>query len=291
MNTKKEHIKNKHRLAEDWETIAQNEQPQFEKSKDEVWFDLMNDIDQPVKETKVIQLNWLRYTAAASITVLLCSALFARFYTVDVLTGNGQHLSEVLPDGSKVMLNAASSLSYHPYWWSIDRKVEFEGEGFFEVQKGSNFAVASDNGITEVLGTSFNINSRFEDYKVYCRTGKVSVSNTLGNVVLEPSEIAVSNSRDELIKSVVANEEEMLGWIDNRFVFNSAPLDQVLMEVEFQFDVTIDITDPSISDWKFSGAFNKTDNVKQTLTVIGNSMDLNFEQNATGKYSVRKIIR
>ena len=81
-----------------------------------------------------------------------------------------------LPDNSIVTLRGGSELSYAPYWWFADRSLQFEGEAFFDVEKGSSFTVQSDNGVTQVLGTSFSIYANDENYEVFCKTGKVKSS-------------------------------------------------------------------------------------------------------------------
>lgn len=288
MTQKRNHIENEHQLPEDWETIAGNVKPEFERSKDEVWSELMKDIDEKPAETKVIQMNWFRYAAAAVVMVLLSSVGFMRFYSETISTPAGQHASAVLPDGSSVELNAASELSFHPYWWRFSRDINFEGEAFFNVKKGSAFKVSSETGTTEVLGTSFNINSRDKGYQVYCKTGKVGVSNTSSKVVLEPQQLARLNAEGSLDKRDVTSDDEFIGWVNNRFVFNAAPFEKVLREIELQYDVSISISQGDFSSLTFTGAFAQTEDEKQTLEIVGNSMGVKFEQTAIGKYSVKK---
>ena len=73
-----------------------------------------------------------------------------------------------------MMLNAASRLQYHPYWWRFERQVKLEGEVFL-VKPGTLFKVVSEKGTTEVLGTEFNIYSREKNYSVFCQSGTVKV--------------------------------------------------------------------------------------------------------------------
>lgn len=283
-----QHIKDEHQLPEDWEKIVRNSEPTFAKSKEDVWNEMMIDIDEKPAEPKVIQLNWFRYAAAAAIILLLTTTAFLRFYTESVTTPAGLHSSVSLPDGSTVELNAATELSYHPYWWRFNRSVKMEGEAFFDVKKGSSFSVMSKNGTTTVLGTSFNINSREDSYTVFCKTGKVSVEREASKVVITPNESAQLKANGELEKRSDANGSEFIGWVDNQFIFNAKPLREVTREIELQYDIELNIVEDDVADWKFTGAFNRSDDVKETLEVISNSMGLKFEQNAIGNYSVRK---
>ena len=171
----------------------------FTKSKEDIWDTLSeklekDDFVQP--KGKLISMAWYK-VAAAVVIILLGSTSFMRIYTTTVFSEKGNHINHTLPDGSLVEINAASQISYHPYWWNIDRAVNLEGEAFFEVKKGSKFNVNSTYGNTEVLGTSFNIYARNHKYKVFCKTGKVSVSNNTSTVklVITPREMAILDLR------------------------------------------------------------------------------------------------
>ena len=283
-----QHINEEHQLPDDLEKIIGNSEPKFSKSKEEVWSQMMGEIDEKTQEPKVIQLNWFKYAAAAAVVLFLSTTAFLRFYTESVSVPAGLHSSVSLPDGSTVELNAATELSFHPFWWQFDRSVKMEGEAFFDVKKGSSFSVMSKNGTTTVLGTSFNINSREDGYTVFCKTGKVSVEREASKVVITPNESAQLKANGELEKRSDANGSEFIGWVDNLFIFNAKPLREVTKEIELQYDIELNIIGNDVADWKFTGAFNRSDDVKETLEVISNSMGLKFEQNAIGNYSVRK---
>jgi ferric-dicitrate binding protein FerR (iron transport regulator) len=282
-----QHINEEHQLPDDLEKIIGNSEPKFSKSKEEVWGQMMGEIDGKTQEPEVFQLNWFKY-AAAAVVLLLSTTAFLRFYTESVSVPAGLHSSVSLPDGSTVELNAATELSFHPFWWQFDRSVKMEGEAFFDVKKGSSFSVMSRNGTTTVLGTSFNINSRDSGYQVYCKTGKVSVQHEASKVVITPNESAQLKANGELEKRSDANGSEFIGWVDNQFIFNAKPLREVTREIELQYDIELNIVGNDVPDWKFTGAFNRSDDVKETLEVISNSMGLKFEQNAIGNYSLTK---
>ena len=286
-----DHINPEHKLNDQIENLIGSSKPAFRESKEDVWNKLELNLEAlPIeKEAKVIKLEWFRYAAAAAIMALLCSTLVARFYSIDVLTGSGQHFSEVLPDGSEVILNAGSSLSYHPYWWVINRVVNFEGEGFFSVENGERFSVVSNNGTTDVLGTSFNVNSRGGSYEVLCITGLVRVSNSLGSVKIAPNEFAISSQNGNFEQSVIRNEDEVIGWIQNKFFFAGVPLNEVLREVELQYGVLIQFSDDYSSQMAYSGYFNKSENVDEVLGVIGQALGLSFVKHGASTYNVSQV--
>ncbi len=283
-----QHIKDVHKLPEDWEKVARHSKPQFSRSKDDVWNVMVTQIHEQPTASKVIQLSWFKYAAAAAVVLLLSTTAFMRFYTESVFVPAGLHSSVSLPDGSTVELNAATELSFHPFWWQFDRSVKMEGEAFFNVKKGSSFSVMSKNGTTTVLGTSFNINSREYGYTVFCKTGKVSVQNEASKVVIASNESAHLKGNGELEKRTDANGSEFISWLNNQFFFNAKPLKDVTREIELQYNIDLNIVENDVADWKYTGAFDRSDNVNETLEVISISMGLKFEQNSDRSYSVRK---
>ena len=293
MSSERDHINQEHQLDEATENLLKQTRPPFSKSKDELWKEmrLKIEISKRKKEPVVRSLFWKRYAfaVAASIAVLMVSGLFARFYSVDVISAEGEKFATVLPDGSEVTLNAASELNFHPYWWWAKREVKFEGEGFFNVERGSDFTVKSANGTTTVLGTSFNIKSRWEDYVVYCKTGLVRVSNARGSVVLKPNELAVSMTNTPPAKSVVEDEVQFTDWMDSKFTFTASPMRLVLKELELQYGVQFKVTDKSIGKMSYSGYFDNVEDVDTALNIIGQSMDLKFVKTGKRVYSVSQV--
>ena len=288
MSSKNEHIGKEERLDEETEKLLGSIKPPFSKTKDELWQELNARLTANEKSEPVVrELNWYRYAAAASVILVFgLGGLFAKLYEVDVVAMNGEHVTKQLPDGSEVVLNAGSGLSYHPYWWWAKRVVVFEGEGFFSVEKGRSFSVVSSNGTTSVLGTSFNINSREDSYEVLCLTGSVRVSNAAGKVELAPNEIAFSESGGRPEKSVIGNKDEVFGWLQNKFFFTATSMKEVMREVEFQYGVAIKFSDDYLGQMEYSGYFDKTENVEEVLSLIGQAMGLNFVKEGASTYLV-----
>ena len=138
----------------------------WKKTKEEVWIRLSDQRkSKPVIQMKPKVAYW-QIAAAAVIVVSLSLGIFMNSFTITNRTLAAHTFSTKLPDGSDVMLNAGSQISYKPYWWWANRHVELQGEAFFKVKEGDTFSVESAIGITEVLGTSFNIFSRDQRYEV-----------------------------------------------------------------------------------------------------------------------------
>jgi len=258
----------------------------WKKSEADVWADMEDQIvDQPKGRLLSINFGLAKWMVAASIVILFSIGSFLRFYTTTIENPAGQHLEAMLPDQSKVNLNAQSSISYNPYWWKISRKVTLEGEAFFEVQKGMKFTVVSDKGTTQVLGTSFNIFAREEIYKVTCITGTVKVRSRLGyEAIIKPNSKAEINRNGEI--NVLTNIETFpeISWKKNIFLFTASPIYAVFTEIERQYGVKIDT---KINDESFyTGNFNKDQNVEDILEYVCPALGLKYVRKSVGEYII-----
>jgi ferric-dicitrate binding protein FerR (iron transport regulator) len=199
----------------------------------------------------------------------------------------GETIVAALPDGSSVELNSGSTLKYYPVKWRFQRKVFFEGEGFFKVEKGKKIVVVSDNGKTRVLGTTFNIYSRDESYRVTCLSGLVEVvSNTSETVLLQPeNHVEIENGK--LIMSANYKTEKAIDWKLNQFDFNSRPLQEVFREIERQYNVEIQFKS-ELSSRNFSSSFTKPGKVEDVLNYVCKSMQLKFVKQSENVFLIVK---
>ena len=230
----------------------------------------------------------LYYSAAAVVLLLLGLSLFMKFYTQTVFSKPGEHITHLLPDGSVVELNADTKLEYHPYWWSISRTAELEGEAFFEAEHGSKFTVYSKNGTTEVIGTEFNIFASGNNYDVFCKSGKVKVKSTETDIkfIIKAGQAAhIDNTRKEG-KKFDANAEDIVYWKENKFNFKNETLKNVFEELEKQYGVSIKY-DPEIEiNSTYTGYFKKAEKVEQSLNLICKSFNFTFVKVKEKQYKV-----
>ncbi|MEM7107490.1 MAG: FecR domain-containing protein [Bacteroidota bacterium] len=224
--------------------------------------------------SKLIKLSgWMKIAASISL-VYITTYLLYQTHNVTVITSKAQQKEVVLPDRSKVLLNAESKLHYNKLTWALDRSLTFEGEGYFEVVEGSAFTVNSTNGTTRVLGTSFNIYARAGNYEVSCSSGRVQVDiPNRSQRVLDPG-LSTSNS-DESTNPIPFEKSRVLGWKKGEFYFESQPLADVLATVERQYDVKI-ISQQTDLKRRYTGFFTNKD-IDETLKVVCLPMGLNYE--------------
>ncbi len=262
----------------------------FKQDKADIWEHLSSQLDgdNEVDKTpaKTVRLFNFKLAAAASFAILVAAISFMKLYTQQIVCEPGQHLAHVLPDGSKIQLNAASSISYQPFWWKLERALDFEGEAFFEVQKGSNFAVISKAGKTEVLGTSFNISTRNNGYKVYCATGKVRVSSSDEKLELSPG--MQCKLDEKLFTKNNVNSSEILFWTKGKLYFKSMPINLVFAELERQYGIKIN-HNLNISEYKgYSGSYLKPNQVEDVFDLLSADFGFTFVKENDQTYKVIK---
>lgn len=252
-----------------------------------LWNRIEHSIEQDSTSGKVIDRDawvanrssrtWynIALVAAACITILLVLR-FLTPGTVQLDVPRGVHMAHQLPDNSKVELNAESSLSYSKKGWKGERLVKLNGEAFFQVEKGNRFVVETPIGEVEVLGTSFNVYQRGENFRVKCMTGSVQVFSEHGgiNQILKPGEFvnwdpSSGKNNDDFDTS---NEET---WWNGTYQFEEVPLTEVFEELERQYDVRVEVNPSDIKE-NWNGFFTGSDLQKALETVCWTN-NLTFE--------------
>ena len=188
-----------------------------------------------------------------------------------ISTPRGGKYQLVLPDGSNVILNAASSIRFPVAFTGNERKVEVMGEAYFEVTKDKNrpFKVAVKDMNIEVLGTHFNIKA-YDNEKLIKTTlleGAVKVSKGEIVATLSPGEQAQLNSQGKIKIDKNVNINEEVAWIKGWFVFNATDIEEIMRQISRWYDVDI-VYEGRISKETFSGMVNRNSNVSQVLKIM-----------------------
>lgn len=259
----------------------------YKVSKEEAWSNLMTRMDNPIESGRSISLSPVfRFALAASFLLLVGVTSFFRFYTKTFVSNAGEHLTCMLPDDSYVELNAGSSIQYHPFWFIVSRIVELNGEAYFQVTHGNQFKVLSNLGETTVLGTSFNIFSRENDYNVTCFTGKVQVLSFAKHksVLLYPNERVYIGQEGNLHLIQEVKSPSVISWRDNNFFFTGASVISVLQEIERQYNIKIQFKgNPGLT---YTGNFSKTLSEKEVLDLVCTSLGLTFESDSKTEFRI-----
>jgi len=167
----------------------------------------------------------------------------------------GGQFNIVLPDGSHVWLNAASSLKYPTAFNGTQRKVEIQGQGYFEVAKNTKqpFLVKVNNMEVQVLGTSFDIMAYNDEKSVNTTLVEGAVNVHLGNITqrLLPGQQAVLNPVTGSITVHPADVEQVIAWKTGFFEFDNAPLSDIMRQLSRWYD--IDINYNQVNDSRLFG--------------------------------------
>jgi len=193
----------------------------------------------------------------------------------------------ILPDGSKVFLNASSSLKYPVSFAAKERKVELKGEAYFEIfhNKKSPFRVIAKGQTVEVLGTHFNIMS-YDDEKTVKTTllsgsvkvsanGSNAVKSVVESLILKPGEQAqVSPGNMKVIDDV--DLEDVLAWKNGYFKFNEN-LQSIMTKVSRWYDVEVVYETKPDPDFKFRGEISRDKNVSELLNMLDYTGNVHFK--------------
>ncbi len=260
------------------------------KNKEQTWVELEAKLNgSELENTHVIPLYRKRkfsLMAVAASVALLIGVYFTFFQTNETIfeTGNVKTQSFKLPDNSSVTLNADSKISFNEDDWHKNRMVLLEGEAFFEVEKGSKFSVISDDKVVEVLGTSFNIKSRSNQYQVACFTGEVAVKLAVETVTLKRGE-AMNIIKDVLSEPFAFEKKKVKGWKIGKFYFEEVPLQDVFNEFERQYNVRLDYN-ADVGTRIYSGYFSNK-NIEDALQLICDPMRLSYEDHGKGSITIK----
>lgn len=185
-----------------------------------------------------------------------------------ISTPRGGQYEVVLPDGTKVMLNAASSLTY-PVVFAAERKVTLTGEAYFEVakDKAHPFKVSSAGQTVTVLGTHFNINAYADEASIKTTLLEGSVEVAAGGFKerIVPGEQAMMQGADLSKRTVDVDKE--VAWKNGLFAFDGDDLKTILRQVARWYNVEI-VYVGGISTEKFYGEIPRASKLADVLKIL-----------------------
>ena len=207
------------------------------------------------------------------------------FADISVEAPLGSKTKLYLPDGTLVWLNAGSRMTYSQGFGVDNRKVELEGEGYFEVKRNEKipFFVKTKDLQLQVLGTKFNFRDYPEDHEVVVSLleGKVGLNNLLREekeAVLSPDERAVLNKANGLltVESVTASNASQ--WTDGYLFFDEELLPDIAKELERSYNVKIHIANDSLKTFRFYGNFvRREQNIQEVLEALASTEKMQYK--------------
>lgn len=244
------------------------------------------------KRGKRVYLKWVQLAASCLLPVFMILSYF--FYTenkmlvseqIEFSTAVGEKATVNLPDGTVVMMNSSSSLSYQPNGFKTkDRAVNFKGEAFFQVKKDKlPFRIYAKGLVVEVLGTTFNLDAREdkETAALTLETGKVKffAVNTKKSVIVYPNQQAVFNRLSEQIALYKVHKiETYSAWRKQEMVFRNTNFTTLLQTIERNYNVKFVLDNKS--HFTYIDLFNGTlssSNLNEVMDVLEKIYHLHTE--------------
>lgn len=186
--------------------------------------------------------------------------------TIHVPRGSKYDL--ILPDGSKVFLNAESVLTYSVPFSQTSREVVLSGEAYFEVEtnKDKPFKVVTDFAEIIVTGTTFNVNAYPEDRNITTTLleGGVNISNTHNILKLKPGQQAITSKYDNTYQLKKVDPVQYISWIKDDLLFEEQNLESIMKSISRWYDVEI-VYEVKLTRQQYSGTFSKSKGLNELL--------------------------
>ena len=255
-------------------------------NKDIIWERLIQEIEMHQDKTEDFVpekrgsywISWIdillkrRPLLAYGLIILMLSPLaYDAFSKKQVKTRPAEEKTVLLSDGTEVILNSESELTYNRNYNKNNRSVHLIGEAYFSVQKGNiPFNVLTPHGKISVLGTSFNIRARNDGFEVGVNDGEVQVSNE--NNLLDLSKGQLIDVKSEFFSSNIIQipTDQYPDWLNRKFYCNETTLESLCLEIERTFDIKINFTNPDLKSLTITGLIEASDldNVLQTVSIL-----------------------
>ncbi|MCB9235629.1 MAG: FecR domain-containing protein [Bacteroidia bacterium] len=195
-----------------------------------------------------------------------------------VAAAPGQRLDYTLPDGMPVKLNAASAISFSEKDFSSDGLLNLDGEAFFEVKEGHPLEVAFSGGKVVCPKGKFDLRVREEGWDAWCYEGELSLLDTKGTLLTQLFPGQMYKFRLEGLKTIF--DPGLKTWREGELVYETAPYEEVVAELERQFGITIFF--PARGFPVFTGSLTIL-NRDVTLDVFARTYGMKFTDEGNGK--------
>jgi len=205
----------------------------------------------------------------------------------DVLTFNtisiprGGKYDVILSDGTKVWLNASSTLRFPTSFSGNERKVFVTGEAYFEVAKNASmpFKVEANGTTIRVLGTHFNVMA-YEDEAATRTTlleGSVEIVNKSIKTILKPGNQASVDRATGVISVSRVNTAQSVAWKDGKFVFDDDGIETIMRKLSRWYDVDVAYNTGNLSEKVFTGTVSRYENIAEVLRMLELTGTIHFK--------------
>lgn len=213
----------------------------------------------------------------------------------------------VLPDGTKISVNAGSTLKYNNDFGKKSRTVHLSGEAYFDIAKGNvPFIVHTDNYTIRDIGTVFNVKAYSDDlsFETMVMEGEVIIEGKLTIDSDKPQKISVKKQQvfklnyasSEKVQNLSNTElsdivevkvqkltpsqmEEYTGWTEDLLVFEGKSFQELIKIMERRYDVEIILEDNNLNNYEYTGSFRNVDNIEKALKIMKETTDIEYNKN------------
>lgn len=242
--------------------------------------------------------KWYRTWSVAAVAIVLLGLITvtaywqgsrqiqSNFSDIVVEAPLGSKTKLTLPDGSTVWLNAGSKMVYSQGFGVRDRRLAFQGEGYFEVEKNDEmpFLVQTHDVNVTVVGTKFNFRNYPEDEEavVELLEGKVALENQLKEEAvryLSPNEKMLLHKATGEMDITSTKVKEATLWTENILLFDEDLLPDIVRELERSYHVQIEIENEDLKQTRFYGQFNQLEqNIYDVLDMLSETGKLKYHE-------------
>ncbi len=262
---------------------------EIEKETELLWSRIKSEGETNPFRIRFLKRRHFLYAAAAS--VVLCIAAFMAFLqlntasSVTFQTAYGEMQTITLPDGSEVVLNANSQLTYPENWDpQAVREVWLEGEAFFQVQEkpaegGIKFIVHTQGLDVEVLGTRFNVRNRRDATEVVLNSGKVKLNfGGKETLLMEPGDWVEYSLKTHDYDHRQINTETYTSWRNNVLIFEENTLEEIATVLEDTHGFDFSFKNPEIAGKRFTTTL-PANQIEILFPMLEESFNLKITQN------------
>lgn len=278
----------------DWIDASDENRKAFQKERMLYDIALFADEKQEKKQNKKMQmlplLKWSARIAAVVVIAIGCGFFF-KDYTYNknammqtVTVPMGQRAQITLADGTRVWLNAKSTLTYASNFGRTERNVTLDGEAFFEVAKNKEipFYVNTQKNKVEAVGTAFNVcaYNGSEEFETTLVEGIVDIyAAGIEKPITRLEKNEFFADYNGKLKKTVLPSYEYLRWKEGLYCFDDSEVGHILSRLELYYNVKITVNNPKLEHCRYTAKFKEQDGIEHILKVIQKDQKFSYRMN------------
>lgn len=267
---------------------------------------------QERKTGTIFRIKYL--TIAASLLIICATALYFYrsakseriFSSTEINVPKGSMRKVVLPDGTKVTINAGSSLKFESDFGKRNRTVYLNGEAYFDISKSETpFIVNTQNYTIRDIGTVFNVKAYPDDLSFETMViegevqveGKLSIDSDKSQMISVKQQQVLKLNYAKSVKHVIQPDNDFseiievkvqkisptqvevyTGWTEDLLVFEGITFQEITRIMERRYDVEITMDNSDLRNLKYTGSFKNIDDIEKALKIMKETTDIDYEK-------------